>query len=208
MNTFIYMKSKNMIETQKLRYKHSKLHLVYALLVSMFLSISSSTVFATQTAEDVNVTTKTMNVLMLTETAIEKLESDPQAALNHVVSALNMIHLIESSFSHNTLTELSSEKSAGTSASHTHYFPRLDVDEISNSSDLPTLSNKIKSDILYDGNNASGEAWFDYTFAKASLVTVREAINADHSEEAMRNLKRVFEAIYIAPEFNVSEKLS
>ena len=62
--------------------------------------------------------------------------------------------------------------------------------------------------MLYKGNLQSEEAWFDYTFAKASLVTVREAIHAGHSVEAMSNLKRVFEAIYLSPEFNVSETIS
>lgn len=208
MNTNIYMKSKSMLATDKGEAKYPRSYLAFALIVGLFMSISSGSVLATQGAVNVDVVDKTMKVLKLTESAIKNLDSNPDDALSNVEAALNKIKLIESSYAQNTLTELSRDKSAGTSASHTHYFPKLDVNELSDHSKLPTLSKKIKSDVLYKGNLQSEEAWFDYTFAKASLVTVREAINAGHSVEAMSNLKRVFEAIYISPEFNVSEKLS
>ncbi len=208
MNTFIYTKSKSMLASEKMEAKNSKSYLALALIVGLFMSIGSGSVFATQGAVDVDVADKTMKVLKLTESAIKNLDSDPGNALSNVEAALNKIKLIESSYAQNTLTELSRDKSAGTSALHTHYFPKLNINELSDQSKLPTLSKKIKSDVLYKGNLNSEEAWFDYTFAKASLVTVREAINAGHSVEALSNLKRVFEAIYISPEFNVSEKLS
>ena len=208
MNTFIYIKSNSILSSKKMNYKYSKSYLAYVLFISLFIVTGSGSVFATQSTVDVNVTDKTMKILKLTETAIENLNSDPKSALSNVEAALNKIQLIEASYTQNTMTEISHDRSAGTNASHTHYYPKLDINTLSNHSKLPTLSKKIKSDILYRGNLGSEEAWFDYTFAKASLVTVREAINAGHSIEAMSNLKRVFEAIYISPEFNVSEKFS
>ena len=208
MNNLINMKFNQPKTTKKSVQSASKSYLVLAIVVGFFMSISTGTVMAAKEAADVNVSEKSMKILKLTESAIGSLESDPESALSNVEAALQKIKLIESSYTKNTSTELSQRKSAGLSASHTHYFPRLEVNDIRDNSKLPTLSKKIESDVLYKGNLQSEEAWFDYTFAKASLVTVREAIHAGHSVEAMSNLKRVFEAIYLSPEFNVSETIS
>ena len=208
MNNLVNTKIKQPRAANKSVQSASKSYLVLAIVVGFFMSISTGSVMAAKDSSDVNVTEKSMKILKLTESAIGSLESDPDSALSNVEAALQKIKLIESSYTKNTSTELSQRKSAGLSASHTHYFPRLEVNDIRDNSKLPTLSKKIESDVLYKGNLQSEEAWFDYTFAKASLVTVREAIHAGHSVEAMSNLKRVFEAIYLSPEFNVSETIS
>ena len=142
------------------------------------------------------------NVLLDTEQAIAMLRIDRDQSLDLVNQALATIKTLESSFSVNTITN--SEK--GNTHSHNHFYPKVDLTELQKDQTLPTLTYKLESDILYQGTDKGDSAFFDYTFAKASLVTAKDAIKVDHDLEAMSNLRRVFEAIYLTPEFEVTDQ--
>lgn len=212
MNTSITTKSKSILNEKSKDKKMfgSKLALSTALTVTMLFSTSS--VFANNKGSQPNVSNYAYEILVNTEQALNNMTYQPKESLTYVTTSLDLIEKIESNYPKNTLTETNQDKKDRIAHSYTHYLPKLDLAELQNNENLPTLKQKIRTDVLHkgeaDSNDNANDAWFDYTFAKASLVTVREAINAGHSMEAIRNLKRVYEAIYIDPEFNVSEQSS
>lgn len=212
MNTFIYTKSKSILnkKSQDKKMFGTKLALATALTVSIVFS--TSTIFANNNESQNNVSSYAYEILVNTEQALNNMTYQPKESLSYVTTSLDLIEKIESNFTKNTLTETNQDKKDRIAHSYTHYLPKLDLEDLQNNESLPTLKQKIKTDVLHIGeagtNDTANNAWFDYTFAKASLVTVREALNAGHSMEAIRNLKRVYEAIYIAPEFSVSEQSS
>ena len=212
MNTFVYTKSKSILneKSQDKKMFASKLALTTAL--TAILLFSTSSVFANNKQNLPDVSNYAYEILVNTEQALNNMTYQPKESLSYVTTSLDLIEKIESNFTENTLTETNQEKHDRIAHAHTHYLPKLDLAELQNNETLPILKQKIKTDVLYKGeadtSDKANTAWFDYTFAKASLVTVREALNAGHSMEAIRNLKRVYEAIYIEPDFNVSEQSS
>ncbi len=209
MNTFLYTKALNQVDGEKQSNRYN-----YFLMMSFIAAILASAFFSNANAS--NKSSNEMNsmyvheVLLNTEVAIELLHSSPEEAMEKISTSLMLINKIELQFDQNTFTKVQEDKSSLLPVSYTHYFPKVNISELSHDKALPVLSNKIKSNILYKGSSvkdvADTDAWFDYSFAKASLITVREAINANHSVEAMSHLKRVFEALYINPDFEVSEQ--
>ncbi|MDW3094892.1 MAG: hypothetical protein R8G33_04380 [Gammaproteobacteria bacterium] len=212
MNTILYSKSKSTLneKSQDKKMLKSKLTLTTALTVTMLFSTSN--LFASNKDSQLDVSNYAYEILVNTEQALNNMTYQPKESLSYVTTSLDLIEKIESNFTQNTLTETNQDKKDRIAHSHTHYLPKLDLTELKNNETLPILKQKIKTDVVYKGESETSDypnnAWFDYTFAKASLVTVREALNAGHSMEAIRNLKRVYEAIYIEPDFNVSEQSS
>ena len=149
-----------------------------------------------------------INAMVLTEEAIALLRINPDSSKTKIEQALTLIKDLDSYYTRHTVATLEKQGSTVVAASYKHYYPKVDLSLLHNKHELPTLSYKLKSNIVYHGDeskqSSSDGMYFDYTFAKASLITARDAINADHSLEAMANLRRVFEAIYVDPYFNVS----
>ncbi|MFK7793997.1 MAG: hypothetical protein AB8B89_01485 [Gammaproteobacteria bacterium] len=146
------------------------------------------------------------SVLEETENAITAIRVNPSTSLASVEQAIKGIELIEDSYAHKTVTHTDSKYNTEIANSYEHFYPRLDEETLKNVNSMPTLSYKIESDIVYKGSNQdlhSTHAFFDYTFAKASLISAKNALKGDDSLEAMSNLRRVFEAVYLAPDFNV-----
>ena len=163
---------------------------------------------ANHATESKNVNDLVIDTLVHTEEAIALLRINPDSAKAKVTDALASIKNIGAHYEHNTVASLEKLGSTVTATDYRHYYPRVDLYLLSNKQELPTLNYKLDSNIVYKGSDnpkdAQKELFFDYTFAKASLTTAREAIDADHALEAMANLRRVFEAIYVNPDFNVS----
>ncbi len=210
MKVFSKMRSNVMSKDKPNKKKLFGSNFVLASTLSIFALLGVNSVIAKQEVSDSNASDYAYQVLINTEAAINKFDENPKQSLIHVKNSLDLIDKIESSFEQKTKTEVNDALSMGEATGHTHFLPKLNVAELHDNQEMPTLKRKINEDIVYSGNSDSkvqtNEAWFDYTFARASLVTVREAINADHSVEAMSNLKRVFEAVYISPDFNVSDQ--
>ena len=90
-----------------------------------------------------------------------------------------------------------------------HSYPQVNLEKIVQDGMLPTLDYKLNPQITYQGSEMAeamdaNTAYFDFTLAKASLMTARDAIKVDHDLETLANLRRVFEAVYVNPEFEVA----
>lgn len=159
-------------------------------------------------AEQKNVSNLVIDTLVHTEEAIALLRINPDSAKAKVNHVLSLIKEIDAHYEHYMVASLEKQGSTVTATDYLHYYPRVDLHLLSNKQELPTLNYKLETDIVYQGSDntlaTQNGLYFDYTFAKASLVTARDAIDADHPLEAMANLRRVFEAIYVNPDFNVS----
>ena len=174
-----------------------------AFIASTFLLVGMQAAHANVSDEKSQLPHKVNQVLTDTEDAMAMLRIDPDKSYQLVKNALSNIEQIESAFNVKTI----SEEKGKQAVSYKHFYPRVDIELLQKEQTLPTLTYKLESDIVYKGNDKDLQnAYFDYSFAKASLATARDAIRADHSLEAMSNLRRVFEAIYVDPEFKVVDE--
>lgn len=151
---------------------------------------------------------KVDSVLVDTKKAIASLRIDPELSLASVNQAIESIKTLEKSYQERVRTETKSKSNTKIAKDYQHFYPNVSSELLGNIGALPTLSYKLNTNHLYSGSHDKDQldrAYFDYTFAKASLMTAKNAINDNDSLEAMANLKRVFEAVYLAPEFNISE---
>lgn len=173
------------------------------MLVALF---ASQSVVAGTNVEKEALQSKVDNVLINTEKAIAMLRIDADLTLQNIEEAIGSIKKLESAYSTKVTTETDTKYNTEIAKSYTHFYPPLGQ-TLENNSALPNLSYKINSDIVYKGRDADDEptsAYLDYTFAKASLMTAKDAINDGDKLEAMANLKRVFEAVYLTPDFEVA----
>ncbi len=183
-------------------------YLAFPAFLTFILLIGWQNAQASNATESKNVNQMVIDTLVQTEEAIALLRINPATAKAKVGEALASIKSIGAQYEHNTVASLEKMGTTMKATDYRHYYPPVDLYLLSNKQELPTLNYKLESDIVYKGDDYSKDAkkelYFDYTFAKASLTTAREAIDADHALEAMANLRRVFEAIYVNPDFNVS----
>ncbi len=202
MNTLIYIQGKKMTKSD------SKQPYYLLAPIALLLGFALAKPVLANTAADTQATTiAASNVLKETQNAITQLRIDPNTSLMSVNQAIEAIEMIEGSYSHNTITHTDSKYNTKIANSYQHFYPKLDTQILKNVNALPTLSYKINRDIVYKGSDEglhATDAFLDYTFARASLITAKNAIKDNDSLEAMANLKRVFEAVYLAPDFNVS----
>lgn len=211
MNTFIYLKAQSLptVLNKKVNRREYKFCLA-SLLIILMLFATNNVLANLQQNANLNTSKYAFDILVNTQEALNNVDMKPADALASVNQSLKLIEKIQSNFHENTLMEFQNSNSQNGLVTYTHLLPRLDVGMLSNSEELSTLKQKLDSNILYSGGDdavgSKADAWFDYTFAKASLVSVREALNVNHTAEAVRNLKRVYEAIYISPDFKVSEQ--
>ena len=148
----------------------------------------------------------TQNALVNTEQAIALLRIDRDASLEKIESALASIEKIESKYapvSEEAMVSPYSDERV------VHSYPHVNLDKIAQDGMLPTLEYKLNPQITYQGSEMTeamdaNTAYFDFTLAKASLMTARDAIKVDHDLETLANLRRVFEAVYVNPEFEVA----
>lgn len=199
MNTLIYLKALKM---------RSLTYLSFPVLLTFILLSGWQNVQANHSASQVEPSNLVISTLLYTEEAIALLRINPDLSKTKIRHALALIEDIDSYYTHNTVASLIKQGSTVVATSYRHFYPKVDLSLLDSENKLPTLSYKLDYNILYHGNIADqplpDNLFFDYTYAKASLVTAREALNVDHSLEAMANLRRVFEAIYVDPDFNVS----
>lgn len=199
MNTFIYTKA---LKMKSLNY------LTFPAILAFFLLSGWQNTQASYSDEQKNTTHLALDTLVHTEEAIALLRINPELAKNKIEHALGRINEISAYYTHNTVVALESQGKSVMVDPYLHYLPKIDLSLLENQNQLPTLKYKLDADIVYRGNivnpPSANNLYFDYSFAKASLLTAREALNANHSLEAMANLRRTFEAIYIDPAFNVS----
>jgi len=202
MNTLIYTQGKLMTNTD------SKQSLYFLAPIILLLGFSlAKPVVANANIDNEVVPRAVNNVLEETENAITALRIDPSAALTSVKQAINSIELIEDAYAHKTITHADNKYNTEITNSYEHFYPRLGEETLKNINSMPTLSYKIDSNIVYKGSNKDlhlTHVFLDYTFAKASLISAKNAIKGEDSLEAMSNLRRVFEAVYLAPDFNVA----
>ena len=182
--------------------------LTYPVLLTGILLLGWQGVQAGHSEQHESVENMVIDTLVTTEEAMAILRINPDSAKDKVKHALTLIKDIDAHFEHNTVASLKEKDSTVMASNYQHFYPQVDLQLLSNEQELPTLNYKLESDIVYRGEQTKRDAdkdlYFDYTYAKASLVTARDAIDADHALEAMANLRRVFEAIYVNPDFNVS----
>ncbi len=181
-------------------------YLLFAALALSLALFSVKPVVAGTTVDKELLQNKVDNILINTEKAIASLRIDADISLKNIEDAMGSIEKLESAYSTKVHTETRSKHNTEIAKSYKHYYPPLG-ETLENNSALPNLSYKINSNVLYKGNDNKGEltnAYLDYTFAKASLMTAKDAINDGDKLEAMANLKRVFEAVYLAPDFKVA----
>ena len=199
MNTLIYLK---VLKMKSINF------LTFPAILAFFLVSGWQSTQASYSNEQSATTHLAIDTLAHTEEAIALLRINPELAQNKVEHALALINDISAYYTHNTVANLEIQGKNVVATSYHHYYPKVDLSLLENQNQLPTLKYKLDADIVYHGDIAErpsvNNLYFDYTFAKASLITAREAINANHPLEAMENLQRTFEAIYVDPEFNVS----
>ena len=200
MNTLIYTQGKEMTKNdiKQPYYLLAPIALLLGFALAKPVLANTDAQYVTKAASD---------VLQETQNAITQLRIDPNTSLTSVKQAIQAIEMIEDSYAHNTVTHTDSKYNTEIAQSYEHFYPKLDEQTLKNVNSLPALSYKINRDIVYKGSNKdlhATDAFFDYTFAKASLITAKNAIKGNDSLEAMANLRRVFEAVYLAPDFNVS----
>jgi paraquat-inducible protein B len=203
MNTLIYTQGKHMTKNDTKQPYYLLAPIALLLGFALAKPVLANTDIDTQAA-----TSAVSRVLHETQNAITQLRIDPNTSLVSVKQAIAAIEMIEGSYAHNTVTHTNSKYNTEVANSYEHFYPKLDEQILKNINSLPTLSYKINSDIVYKGSNENlhtTDAFLDYTLAKASLITAMNAIKGNDSLEAMANLRRVFEAVYLAPDFNVSE---
>lgn len=201
MNTLIYTQGKSMSKNDT----KQPFYLLAPIALLLSFALIKPALANTNSQQEV-VPNAVNSVLEETENAITAIRVNPSTSLASVEQAIKGIELIEDSYAHKTVTHTDSKYNTEIANSYEHFYPRLDEETLKNVNSMPTLSYKIESDIVYKGSNQdlhSTHAFFDYTFAKASLISAKNALKGDDSLEAMSNLRRVFEAVYLAPDFNV-----
>ena len=187
----------------------SNYYLAFTVLLSLAVFSAWKGAYATQSPSSSSA--QADQVLAHTQSAMINLRIDPSASLEYVKKSLALIDEIEGLYSKNTTTELAQDNDTTIATGYLHHLPKVDLAKLKQKSELSSLIKKMNADIFYkqsdEKSEQSKQAWFDYTFAKASLITAREALKVNHSLEAVSNLERVFEAVYINPDFNVTEDL-
>ena len=178
----------------------------FAILIAILLAVASNS-HAKETDLSSQLVTE---ILTDTEEAIAILRIEPKTSLFNIKSALEAIEQLEAYYKKEVSSELKEKGNTVIATSYTHFYPSVDLDEIYRERSLPTLSEKIDFDVVFNGDDKVKKknkiAYFDYSFAKASLKTAKDAIGVEHDLEAMSNLRRVFEAVYLNPSFNVSSQ--
>ena len=172
--------------------------------VALLMSVTTTSVLASAELDSKALQKKVDTVLINTEKAIASLRIDGDLSLEKIDEAMEQIKKLESVYTAKVTTETDSKHNTEIAKSYTHFYPPLG-ETLTNAKALPNLSYKINSDILYKGQKDNDSAYLDYTFAKASLMTAKDTINDGDKLEAMANLKRVFEAVYLAPDFDVAD---
>ena len=199
MNTLIYQKAQKM---------KSLTYLSFPALLTFILLTGWQNVQANNATNQATPSNLVIDTLLYTEEAIALLRINPESSKTKIEQALTLIERIDSHYPHNTIASVEKKSPTTITYSHKHFYPQVDLSLLNSAHQLPTLTYKLKSNILYHGDTAkqpsADNLYFDYTFARASLKTAHEALDANHSLETMANLRRVFEAIYIDPNFNVS----
>ena len=148
-----------------------------------------------------------------TEKSLLVIESDSITAQHYLDEALKSIKHLRDILSPDTHAEYKSPIILDSSKEYWFTYPQVSNHIFENEQDFPTIHSKLNSEILYRGignNNLDKDlneqsAFFDYAFAHASLLSAKDAIKSDNHREAKRALKRVFEAIYISPDFLITK---
>ena len=175
---------------------------------ALMLAFTINPVLAKSTEADMSaVPSKVDTVLVETEKAISSLRVNQDMSLSSINKAIESIKLLETAYDKKVATKTKEKDNTHIAKGYTHYYPPISQNVFDNISAYPTLSKKIDTDVVYKGSHEGDQsgAYFDYTFAKASLMTARDAINDNDTLEAIANLRRVFEAVYLAPDFNVKK---
>ena len=147
-------------------------------------------------------------VLKSTEQALSLAKDNSEDSFKYVQGAIVAVQNIENMLSADTHANSKSPVLSGNSKEYWFLYPGVDNALFNNNAEYPTLNQKLKSGVLYRGNLTSEPinftAYFDFAFAKASLLTAKDAFTVQHTQEAIRSLRRVFEAVYISPDFLIA----
>lgn len=149
-------------------------------------------------------------VIKSAEKSYPLLENDMQAALPYVNRAITSIRGIKEELAKDTHAKAKSPLIIDNSKEYWFIYPKVNSNLFENQSDFPMLTSKFNTGILYHGtkqaskNENKANAYFDYAFAYASLKTARDAIQSNKLREAKIALRWVFEAVYINPEYLIS----
>ncbi len=182
---------------------------LFAIGAALILALTMKPALAKAELDAMSIPTKVNSILFDTEDAIAALRIDPQLSLVMINQAIDAIKQLEQSYEQKVFTKTDDKHNTLVSKGYRHYYPPVGQEVLDNIGALPTLSYKINQDVLYKGSDEEKHltnAYFDYTYAKASLMTAKDAINDNDQLEAMANLRRVFESVYLAPDFTVGKK--
>ncbi len=199
------------IMSTNIRNKFLYFFLIIAILpIAAFADIKKINKDITPTKVDsISVDELVENILKSTEDALVNVESNPQSSLLSVKKAITKVEMLKDQLSHDTHAENKSPLIINGSKEYWFIYPPVSNDVLQDKTTFPTIYSKLKNGIMYQGNNNkqndSSAAYFDYAFAKASLLTAREALVAENTREAISSLKWVFEAIYMNPNFYVAD---
>lgn len=190
-NTYIYLKAK-----------------YAAILFILVLPFVCSTVGANHNKIGNNNSSKFANdVLVLVEESIAQLWKNPYISVEKIKAALSLIGRIEGHFPAQTVTTIKSEATKKPEVTYIHYLPEINMELLKGEGEMPTLFHKLSLGVLFHGNTSKDQLenryFLDFTFAKANLKTALNAIKAGYKFEAKNNMRRVFEAVYVSPDFEV-----
>ena len=186
--------------------------LSYSFVGGLFV-FSQSSIASIQNAAEIknnSVENLVTEVVHNAEKSLPLVDSDTTAALQHVEEALKLVNSIKENISRDTHAEAKSPLVHEESKEYWYLYPRVDKKILSNKADFPMLHSKYSSGVLYKGESDKktqndSYAYFDYAFAYASLLTAKDALQANELLRAKIALKWVFEAVYITPEFLISK---
>ena len=188
----------------------SGLGLVFSLSSYPTASLAYSHQVQVNTQLEDQVSKLVVQVLKSTEDALPLVKDNSSSSLMHVQDALVAIREIESLLSPDTHVKSKSPNVVGNIKEYWFLYPRIDDVIFENILEFPTLIQKYRTGVLYQGNIISKPidftAYFDYAFAKASLLTAKDALTVEHTREAISSLRWVFEAVYISPNFMISQQ--
>jgi hypothetical protein len=144
-------------------------------------------------------------VLIHTEQALQSIDTRKENSIADVQDALKCISRVEQIIQLHQKNQSQSPNKANLERGTDGIYPALENSLFSNASGMPTLTNKVRDRTIYRGADSANagemQAYLDTAFAKASLITAKLALEAGNQTEARNALNRVFEAVYLFPEF-------
>lgn len=172
---------------------------LYLLAISIGLFAIQNVHATTSVTSNEKQNVKACNILADVESALTLLRINPDEALNRVNLALSSIEKLDKLYDHYTTVEKITGDDSSIAYVYEHYYPEVSgPNNHCSNYVIGFIKEKYsKVDISKD------RIFFDYSLAKAELITAKHAIINGDALEAKNSLKRSIQAVYVNPDFNV-----